>query len=71
MNLVKILQDIMYSDIFMVMVVGGAIMPAIQEFIANRAGYMQSYWLVVAMLCYLFFYAVRGCRNVNKDIPVE
>ncbi len=59
------------SGIFMVMVVGGAIMPAIQEFIANRAGYMQSYWLVVAMLCYLFFYAVRGCRNVNKDIPVE
>ena len=35
------------------------------------AGYMVSYWLVVAMLAYLFFYAVSGSKNVNKDIPVE
>ena len=59
------------SGIFMMMVVGGGIMPLIQDFIAKKAGYMPSYWLVVAMLCYLFFYAVRGSRNVNKDIPVE
>ena len=32
---------------------------------------MTSYWLVVAMLAYLLFYAIWGCKNVNKDIPVE
>ena len=59
------------SGIFMMMVVGGGVMPLIQEFIAKKIGYMPSYWLVVAMLCYLLFYAVWGCKNVNKDIPVE
>ena len=59
------------SGIFMMMVVGGGVMPLIQEFIAKKIGYMSSYWLVVAMLCYLLFYAVWGCKNVNKDIPVE
>ena len=32
---------------------------------------MASYWLVVAMLAYLFFYAVAGAKNVNTDIPVD
>ena len=59
------------SGIFMMMVVGGGIMPLIQEFIAKKAGAIPSYWLVVAMLAYLFYYAVWGCKNVNKDIPVE
>ncbi len=59
------------SGIFMMMVVGGGVMPLIQEFIAMKSGYMASYWLVVAMLCYILYYAVSGCKNVNKDIPVE
>ena len=59
------------SGIFMMMVVGGGIMPLIQQAIAQRAGAIPSYWLVVAMLAYLFYYAVWGCKNVNKDIPVE
>ncbi len=59
------------SGIFMMMVVGGGVMPFIQNAIAKSAGYMPSYWLVVAMLAYLLFYAVAGCRNVNKDIPVN
>jgi FHS family L-fucose permease-like MFS transporter len=46
-------------------------MPFIQEQIAKSAGYMNSYWLVVAMLGYLLFYAVIGSKNVNKDIPVD
>ena len=40
------------SGIFMMMVVGGGVMPLIQDFIAAAAGYMASYWLVVAMLAY-------------------
>ncbi len=59
------------SGIFMMMVVGGGVMPLIQNAIANSAGYMVSYWLVVAMLAYLFFYALTGYRNVNRDIPVD
>ena len=59
------------SGIFMTLVVGGGIMPLIQEFIAKGAGYMNSYWLVVAMLAYLLYYALIGSKNVNKDIPVD
>ena len=32
---------------------------------------MSSYWLVIAMLAYLLYYALIGSKNVNKDIPVE
>ena len=59
------------SGIFMMLVVGGGIMPLIQEYMAKGLGYMNSYWLVVAMLCYLLYYALIGCKNVNKDIPVD
>ena len=59
------------SGIFMTLVVGGGVMPFIQNLIAKGAGYMNSYWLVIAMLCYLLYYALIGCKNVNKDIPVD
>ena len=59
------------SGIFMMLVVGGGIMPLIQEYLAKGVGYMNSYWLVVAMLAYLLYYAVSGSKNVNKDIPVD
>ena len=58
------------SGIFMMMVVGGGIMPFIQNAIAGAVGYMNSYWLVVAMLAYILFYALVGSKNVNRDIPV-
>ena len=59
------------SGIFMMMVVGGGVMPLIQNAIAGAVGYMGSYWLVVAMLAYILFYALAGSKNVNRDIPVE
>lgn len=59
------------SGIFMMMVVGGGVMPLFQEAIATNVNYLSSYWLVVAMLIYLLFYAVKGSKNVNKDIPVD
>ena len=55
----------------MMMVVGGGVMPLIQNAIAGAAGYMASYWLIVAMLAYLLFFGVSGCKNVNRDIPVD
>ena len=59
------------SGIFMMVVVGGGVMPLIQSAIAKASGYMTSYWLVVAMLAYLLFYGLIGSKNVNTDIPVE
>ena len=59
------------SGIFMMLVVGGGVMPWIQEKIAEGAGYMNSYWLVIAMLVYMLYYSLIGCKNVNKDIKVD
>lgn len=60
------------SGIFMTMVVGGGIMPFIQDYIARSTGdYISSYWLIVAMLAYILFYSFTGSQNVNTDIPVN
>ncbi|NLY23394.1 MAG: sugar MFS transporter [Bacteroidales bacterium] len=59
------------SGIFMVLVSGGGIVPAIQGGVADAAGYLSSYWVVFICLGYLFFYAVVGSRNVNRNISVE
>ena len=59
------------SGIFMTLVCGGGIIPFIQNALADKVGSLQSYWLLVACLAYLIFYAVWGSKNVNKDIPVE
>ena len=59
------------SGLFMTMVVGGGIMPLIQHAIAQSVGAIPSYWLVIAMLAYILYYSKIGCKNVNKDIPVD
>ncbi len=59
------------SGIFMTMVVGGGIMPFIQDWIGRTSGYIVSYWLVVGMLLYILYYSVVGSKNVNKDIKVD
>lgn len=60
----------MASGIFMVMVCGGGILPYLQGLIADNAGFLNSYWLVIAGLAYLLFYALAGSKNVNTDISV-
>lgn len=59
------------SGIFMMMVVGGGVLPLVQQFISDGVGYMASYWVVVAGLLYLLWYALFGSRNVNREIPVD
>lgn len=59
------------SGIFMMMVVGGGVMPLIQQGLAQAIGYMGSYWLVIAMLAYLLYYGAIGSKNVNGNIPVN
>ncbi len=58
------------SGIFMTMVVGGGILPLIQNAVAD-IDYMASYWVPLIGLAYLLFYALVGSKNVNKDIPVD
>lgn len=59
------------SGLFMVMVAGGGILPAIQGWTADLGGFINSYWIVAAGLAYMFFYALIGSKNINKDIPTE
>lgn len=59
------------SGIFMTLVCGGGIIPFVQNFIADKVGSLQSYWLLIACLVYLVFYALVGSKNVNKDIKVD
>ena len=59
------------SGLFMVMVCGGGIIPAIQGAVADATSYLTSYWVMFACIAYILWYALVGCKNVNKDIPVE
>lgn len=63
------------SGIFMALVCGGGILPLLQNAIVdstnNGQGYLTSYWLIIVALAYLLYYALIGCKNVNKNIPVE
>ena len=54
------------SGLFMTMVVGGGVMPLIQNFMSDKVGHIQSYWLVVAMLAYMLFYALIGSKPSKK-----
>ena len=59
------------SGIFMMMVVGGGLLPLVQNFIADRFTYMISYIVPLLAIAYMLYYALIGSKNVNKDIPVE
>ncbi len=59
------------SGIFMVMVCGGGILPVIQGAVADATSYLGCYWVIIAAMGYLLYYALIGCKNVNTDIPVE
>lgn len=59
------------SGIFMALVCGGGILPFVQGLAADLVGFIQSYWVIIAALCYLLFYALVGSKNVNKDIVTE
>ena len=60
------------SGIFMALVCGGGILPLLQNYVVDLTGnYLVSYWVIVAGLAYLLFYALIGSKNVNKDIQTE
>ena len=59
------------SGIFMALVCGGGIIPFLQNLLADYVGSLQSYWLIIACLAFLVYYAFAGSKNVNKDIKVD
>ena len=50
------------SGLFMVMVCGGGILPLVQGAVADAAGYINSYWVLVAALAYMLWFAVSGSK---------
>ena len=61
------------AGIFMAMVCGGGILPLLQGVVvtATKGNYLASYWVIVAGLAFLLYYALVGSKNVNKNIPTE
>lgn len=59
------------SGIFMMMVVGGGILPLVQNSIADVISYQVSYIVIVLGLAYMLWYALVGSKNVNTDINVN
>jgi len=60
------------SGAFMTMVCGAGILIPLQGRLVDLFGNFQmSYIVVVLCAAYIFFYALRGYKNVNTDIPTE
>ena len=59
------------AGIFMMMVVGGGLMPLLQNFLADNIGYLMSYIVPLVSMGYMFVYALIGSKNVNPEIPVD
>lgn len=50
------------SGILITMVVGGAIVPVVQGFLADKFGYQHSFIIVLACYAYLVYFALRGYK---------
>lgn len=59
------------SGIFMMMVVGGGVLPLVQGVIADQTDILSSYIVFIAGVAYILFYALVGSKNVNKNIKVD
>lgn len=58
------------SGIFMMMVVGGGVIPYIQSIVASH-NCLLSYIVPVIGVAYILFYALVGSKNVNTDIKID
>ena len=54
------------SGLFMVMVCGGGIVPLVQGYVADLAGYVQSYWVLIVALGYMLWFALFGSKMTKK-----
>jgi MFS transporter, FHS family, L-fucose permease len=53
------------SGILVTMVVGGAVIPEIQGFLADSFGYQRSFVIVLLCYAYLLYFALKGHRNIG------
>lgn len=54
------------SGIFMTMVVGGGIIPMVQDSVLRPwLGYLESYLLIIALFVYILYYSIRGSRIIQ------
>ena len=58
------------SGIFMMMVVGGGVVPQVQSIIASH-NILLSYIVPVIGVAYILIYALWGSKNVNTDIKID
>ena len=57
------------SGLFMVMVVGGGVLPLVQNFIADKAGFMIAYIVPILGLAYMFVYSAflsKPPKNIDE-----
>ena len=54
------------SGIFMAMVVGGGIVPLLQNFVADKVSYMASYWVLAICVAFILYFAAVGSK-VKKN----
>lgn len=54
------------SGILVTMVVGGAVIPEIQGFLADYFGFQRSFAIVLLCYMYILFFALRGYRNRSE-----
>jgi FHS family L-fucose permease-like MFS transporter len=61
------------SGLLVTMIVGGAVIPEIQGFLADRYGYQKSFLIVLLCYAYVLFFAVYGHRpsgpTLLEDLP--
>ena len=50
------------SGLFMVMVCGGGVLPVIQGAVADAFNYIDSYWVLIAALAYILWFALFGSK---------
>lgn len=55
------------SGLFMLMVCGGGVLPLIQGLVADSAGFLNSYWVLILASAFLLYYAVIGCKVRRRD----
>ncbi len=54
------------SSLLVMAILGGALVPVLQGFIADTFGVHNSFWVPVASYIYLAFYGIKGCKIGKK-----
>ncbi len=54
------------SGLFMVMVCGGGILPLIQGAVADGAGYLMSYVVILIGIAYILWFALMGSKVLKR-----